>query len=649
MLFDQRYSRLFDDFPEPVFLIDPEGNILEANASFSEQIGLEPGRHFGANVYEQLSSNVHPHYFPDLAELQRCTDEAVRSGSPVSFETVRGKTDCIYSIYPLRYAGESTIRLLVFVNDLTREKKTVRKRRDDLSDLNALSINALNDSIPASIIVIDAHMRLIGWNRFSQSTINGRHGYEMFGINPFERVHPEDRLDIINRAFLNVIMFDVEESANFRMFHKDAPDYRWATLRTRRAVIGGQPCVIAVVTETTELKMAEDEQEHLQEKLQQAQKLEMLGQLAGGMADEFYNILGVISGNAELAIEFGDSNDMVKSNLREILGVTERMTSLVRHLIAFARQEIVEPKIIKLDDAIADIVPLLRRFLDKNIQLSWNPASFSTMVCIDASQLDQIISNLVINARDAIADCGTISIGTGWVQVSQTDATEGHPCLTPGDFIRITVSDTGCGIDSKTLPHIFEPFFSTKDVGKGSGLGLSTIYGILKQNNGYIDCQTRLGRGTTFSIYLPVYHLESMEARKRTRDREDGRSKATILLVEDEPDILKLVKIVLERNGFTVLEARDAETAVRIAGKQQGNIDLLITDVMLPGMNGIELADCLQSEHPGLKILFMSGYAAGTFGDPCMLESGVNFISKPFSIKKFLSAVHAVLSPNIHA
>jgi len=283
---------------------------------------------------------------------------------------------------------------------------------------------------------------------------------------------------------------------------------------------------------------------------------------------------------------------------------------------------------------------MISRLIGENIRVDCRLESGCAGISMDASQLDQIVINLCLNARDAISGCGTITVETGTVHVDPADCKSGHSCRIPGDFVRLSVADTGHGIKKEHLPHIFEPFFTTKEVGKGTGIGLSTIYGIVKKNGGYIDCATEEGNGTLFSIYFPV------DSDKASHDAAMPlkQPKETILLVEDEPDIRRVIKKILENNEYRVLVASDAEQAMDTVKHHAGQIVLLITDVVLPKMNGIKLSNTLRARMPELKTLFMSGYAYDMVGYHRAQDADEDFIQKPFSIRDFMKLVDRLLS-----
>jgi len=419
--------------------------------------------------------------------------------------------------------------------------------------------------------------------------------------------------------------------------------FSFAPIRNDQGVIIG-----AVVTarDVTERNKAAEEREKLQAQLQQAQKMELVGQLAGGIAHDFNNVLAAILGYTELLINQITGSHPFHENLEAIRKSAIRSAQMIHQLLAFARKQLIVPESIELDKSIKSLYPMIRRLIGENIRLTWHPSQKHTTIRIDPSQLDQIVTNLMVNARDAIEGHGIISIRTDTTNVRQADCDNGHACHAPGDYARLSVTDTGSGIDPQILPHIFEPYFTTKEVGKGSGLGLSTVYGIVKQNHGFIDCHSVPGEGSTFNIYLPLRsEARNIEGASEPEAAPARDAKKRVLLVEDEPEILKLIKRILEKSGYHVLESSGIETAIEISGHNLGHIDLLIADVMLPKMNGIELSEKLRRDNPELKVLFMSGYAQETIGVEGMTKPGSSFIQKPFTFNNFINAVNLLLNP----
>jgi PAS domain S-box-containing protein len=375
---------------------------------------------------------------------------------------------------------------------------------------------------------------------------------------------------------------------------------------------------------------------------QQAQKMESVGRLAGGVAHDYNNILSVIIGYSELAMDKVAAEDPLHQDLTEIYTAAIRSRDITRQLLAFARKETIAPKVLDLNATIESMLKILRRLIGEDIDLAWHPGKVSWPVLMDPSQLDQILANLCVNARDAISDVGQMTIETDTATIDKAYCSE-HAGFIPGDFVRLIVSDDGCGMDRDTLDNVFEPFFTTKGAGKGTGLGLSTVYGIVKQNNGFINVYSEPGRGTTFKIYLPRNPGGISKKQPAIDAQVPTGSGETVLVVEDDISILKLIGQTLGRYNYNVLSAQSPSEAIRIAQAHSGEISLLITDVVMPEMNGREVADQLKILCPGIKCLFMSGYTANVIAHRGVLDKGVQFIQKPFSTKGLAAKVRGVL------
>ncbi len=393
-------------------------------------------------------------------------------------------------------------------------------------------------------------------------------------------------------------------------------------------------------------KRSELSEQGTREALMQSQKMELIGQLAGGIAHDFNNMLGVIIGNVEIAMERHSTEEPMLENLKDILNATERSANLTRQLLAFARKEPVMPIVLDLNNLIERSLSMIRRMIGENITVVWMPDSHSSQVKVDPSQVDQILINLCVNARDAIAGIGQITIVTGIKSVDKTNSFTDSSCKIPGEYVSLSVTDNGCGIEKEHLVHIFEPFFTTKAKEKGSGLGLSTVYGIVKQNNGFIEHQSELNKGTTFTIYLPRHRGYGDPDERDNPEPPVKPGKETILIVEDEPEILHLSRRMLEHNGYVVLSAAKPLEAIELASKHNAGIDLLLTDIVMPEMNGSDLAKKLQSSIPGLKTLFMSGYTTDVFSPDNEEYDRIHFIQKPFSFKSLMRTVHGILNPD---
>jgi CheY-like chemotaxis protein len=370
--------------------------------------------------------------------------------------------------------------------------------------------------------------------------------------------------------------------------------------------------------------------------------MESIGRLAGGVAHDYNNALSVIIGFTQLAMEKMDSIDPLRSDLNEVIKAARRATDITRQLLAFARKQTIAPKVLDLNENVVSMLKMLRRLIGEDITLAWLPGAGLWSVKIDSSQIDQILANLCVNARDAIAGVGKITIETKTVTFDTAYCADHHGFI-PGEFVMLAVSDNGCGIDQEILGNIFEPFFTTKSPDKGTGLGLSTVYGIVKQNNGFINVYSEPDTGTTIKIYLPRHEGDAVETQRESTEEIPQGCGETILVVEDDLSILKLARRILDGLGYTVLTAGTPERAIRLAEEHKGEIDLLVTDVIMPEMNGLELVNSLRSFYPELKCVFMSGYTRDVIAHHGILDQGVHFIQKPFSKKDLAKTVRQVL------
>ncbi|MDA8134171.1 MAG: response regulator [Desulfobacteraceae bacterium] len=448
----------------------------------------------------------------------------------------------------------------------------------------------------------------------------------------FESIHPEDRKKIIE--LFPVIWQPPFSPFIFPEYRIIRPDetIRWILARAFPVFdeAGTLQRVAGIAEDITKRKQDEAYKETLQKQLLQAQKMESIGRLAGGVAHDFNNMLGVILGYAELALEQASDNAALHESLREIQRAAGRSADITRQLLAFARKQTIDPRILNLNETVESMLRMLRRLIGEDISLSFVPGEHCFPVKMDPSQIDQILANLCINSRDAIAQAGYITIETSGVAFDSTYC-EDHPGFSPGTFTLLAVSDNGSGMEKETLANVFEPFFTTKTPDKGTGLGLATVYGIVKQNNGFINVYSEPEKGTTFRIYLPSCQKEEISYEKKAEISLESKGKETILLVEDEPSILKMATMMLQRMGYMVLPADSPKRALELAESYSEKIHLLITDVIMPEMNGRTLARQIISLHPDIKCLFMSGYTANVIAHHGVLEKGVYFIQKPFS------------------
>ena len=489
------------------------------------------------------------------------------------------------------------------------------------------SITHLSDSQFAD--VNDAYLGLFGYTR-----------EEVIGQNPSKLgmwANPEDRAKMVDILQERGRMQDFET-----LFHRKSGEIMDALISAEVIELAGQPYILGLTHDITDRKRGEKERKKLEEQLFQAQKMESIGRLAGGVAHDFNNMLGVIIGRAEMALEQDAPTDKLQHNLREILKAGLRSAGLTRQLLAFARKQTAIPKVLDLNDTISGMLKMLRRLIGEDIDLLWIPELDLWKVKIDPSQVDQILANLVVNARDAIPGVGAVTLRTDNVVIDDSNRAE-TPEFIPGEYALLTISDTGEGMSEEVRENIFEPFFTTKEPGKGTGLGLSTVYGIVKQNDGFIYVTSELGKGTTFRIYLPRFEAETAQVPFEEITGKSPTGTETILVVEDDEPILSLSKMILENLGYTVLAVQTPTQAIRLAEEHPGDIHLLITDVVMPKMNGRELSEQVTAIRPDLKCLYMSGYTADVIAHRGILYEGVNFIQKPFGSDDLAAKVRQVL------
>ena len=384
-----------------------------------------------------------------------------------------------------------------------------------------------------------------------------------------------------------------------------------------------------------------------QSQLEHSQKLEAIGQLAGGVAHDFNNMLTAIIGYTDLSLRRVGLENPIRRNLEETKKAAERAASLVRQLLAFSRKQILEPKVLDLNEVVKDMHKMLTRLIGENIQLATRLETELGSVKADPCQVEQIIVNLVVNARDAMPRGGRVTVETANVTLDEQNALK-HVSVKPGEYVMLAVSDTGSGMDQETQARIFEPFFTTKEVGKGTGLGLSTVYGIVKQSGGNIWVYSEQGLGTVFKVYLPrIDDATASTIANQSQETNTPRGTETILLVEDEEVVRGLTRKILMQAGYNVLDAKGGDEAIRLCSLHVGPIDLLLTDVVMPEVSGKEVADRLLELRPSIRVLYMSGYTDEAIVQHGVLDANVKFIQKPFTWAGLTRKVREVLNRNL--
>ena len=623
---ERRYRRLFESAMDGILILDAEtGKVVDVNPFLLALLGYSYDAMFGKHLWELGA-------FKDVA------------ASKEAFDTLQANQYIRYEDLPLLTLAGHRIAV-EFVSNvyLVDGKKVIqcnirdisaRKRAEKVLADSEAKTRSILDHIGIGVALISPGMEIVELNQRMREWFPAiETGQQSLCLRFFN--------DPLRNAAGGIC--PTVETMQDGAVHEDtmrAPSA--GIVRTYRIV--SSPIHNASGEITAAIELVEDitERLSLESQFRQAQKLESVGRLAGGVAHDYNNMLSVILGYTELALDKVSASDPVHNDLQEILKAAKRSTEVTRQLLAFARKQTIAPRLIDLNDAVEGILKMLRRLIGEDIELVWLPGTNLWPIMMDSSQLDQIMANLCVNARDAIADVGKITIETGRVTFDKAFCDD-HEEFMPGDFVLLTVSDNGCGMDKEIQDNLFEPFFTTKGVGRGTGLGLSTVYGIIKQNHGFINAYSEPGKGTTFKIYLQCCEGDAVDPQTQSEVKIPVGHSETILIVEDEIGILKLSRIMLEKLGYTVLSASTSGEAMRLAAAHAGEIHLLITDVVMPEMNGGELAERLRSLEPNLNLLFMSGYTSDVIAHFGVLDKGMHFIQKPFTLKDLATRVREAL------
>jgi two-component system, cell cycle sensor histidine kinase and response regulator CckA len=481
----------------------------------------------------------------------------------------------------------------------------------------------ISENAADMIALVDAAGHRL-YNSPAYAKILGYTAEELHNTPSAEQVHPDDR-KLIAEAAQEAFRGDGGRRIEYRMRHKDGT---WRVLESTASPVvnaAGQVEKLVIVNRDITAR------KRLEEQFRQAQKMEAVGQLSGGIAHDFNNLLGVIIGYGEILQEGLPSSHALRHSADEILSAGRRAASLTRQLLAFSRQQVLEPRVLVLNTVVSDMENMLRRLIGENIDLTSNLSPALGAIKADPGQLEQVIMNLAVNARDAMPGGGKLMIETANTEMDESFVKRYPYPVQPGPYVRLTVSDTGCGMDAKTRARIFEPFFTTKEKGQGTGLGLSMVYGVVKQSEGYIDVYSEPGMGTTFKIYLPRIDEAVTPGKAESALSSTLRGSETVLLVEDEGALRALTRNLLETCGYTVLEAKSGTEALDVSQQHSGAIDLLLTDVVMPGISGRLLADQLVQLRPQIRVVYMSGYTGQTVGAHGILDPGSLFLQKPFT------------------
>jgi PAS domain S-box-containing protein len=544
---------------------------------------------------------------------------------------------------PMAFTGEmevlrrSMARMLAELNLRYEDvQKQIRRFRDSEERFRILV-----NTIPDYIWLKDPDGVFLSCNRMFCSLLN-LYPEEIIGRTDYD-FWPEPLADFFKEKDRRVMDTGQVLNNEERVPGQDGEDIVWDTIKAPVFYADGKLMgVMGIARDITARVQAEAEKIKLREQLNQAQKLESVGRLAGGVAHDFNNMLSVIRGNADLAEGEAGLPSRVKEYILEITRAAERSADLTRQLLAFARKEEVSPRLIRLNNALDGMLKMLNRIIGEDIELEWLPGKGVWPVKMDPSQLDHILVNLCVNARDAIKTDGRIAIETRNIKIDEGFC-DTHPGARPGEFVMLAVRDNGEGIPKSVLPNIFDPFFTTKGRGKGTGLGLSTVYGVTRQAGGFITVYSEPGLGSVFHIYLP--RVQDTDNNRPENEKSDAspRGTETVLLVEDEVSILSMIANILEKQGYTVMSTESSVEAVELAASFNGRIDLLLTDVIMPKLNGKDLSAIIRKDRPDLRVIFMSGYTADVIHKSDIERIDGRFIQKPFSNEDLLKTIREIL------
>ena len=632
---------LLNAIPIPVFYKDRNGRYLGFNRAFETFFGETRDGLIGKTVFD-----INP---PELAEIYHARDnELFESGGVQQYESQVENADgvlrdVIFNKALFFDSQKSVSGLIGTILDITEHKHAEQALQEEKDRAQRYL-----DIAGVMFIAINAKGKVILANR-KASEILEYEQEEIIAKNWFDSFLPDSNKDQVRTYFAKLIAGEIEQLEYYEnpVLTKGGKEKHivWHNIILKDDE-GNVVGTLSSGEDITDLKQAEKEKQQLEAQLQQSQKMEAIGLLAGGIAHDFNNLLTTIIGNADFALEQVRENTSLYSEIREIRKAGRRAAALTRQLLAFSRKQLIQPEILNLNDILKDTENMLRRTIGEDIELLrvFEPELWN--VKMDPGQIEQILLNLVVNARDAMPTGGKLTVETSNTELDDVYFQTHGVKSSQGSYVMITVTDTGTGMDKKTRSRIFEPFFTTKERGQGTGLGLSTVYGIVKQNNGHIWAYSEPGKGTTFKVYFPRIKADGASDIEEPLDENRLKGSETILVVEDNETLLKLTKKMLESYGYKVLTAQNGNEAMEIFNGHDGPIHLLLTDVVMPGMSGRELAEQIQSENPKIKVIYMSGYTDNTISKHGVLYDDIEFIEKPFSPKDLGLKVRKVLTLN---
>jgi PAS domain S-box-containing protein len=623
---EERFRALIEHGADAIALLDSDGAVLFVSQSAERLLGVTPSALAGRSAF----ALVHPEDLPRLQAV--LADLLGRPGTPATVELRLRHSDgawrTVEAVFVNRLLEPAVGAVVVNLRDVSERNQAELALRD-----SELKYRSLVEGVRDIIFALSPDGVIASLNPAFE-TITGWPRTEWLG-KPFDQlVQPED-LPLALELFGRVVRGEPRPTAQLHV-RTQRGDYRVAEFAATAQVRDDRLVGI--------LGIARDVTERLQleQQFRQAQKMEAVGRLAGGIAHDFNNILTAITGYVDLLLEDLAAKDPRRQDAEEIRKAADRAAGLTRQLLAFSRQQVLQPRVVDLNALVSELEKMLRRLLGEDVTLATRLVAGLGRVRADPGQLEQVVMNLAVNARDAMPRGGKLTIETADVAFDATSAAEHYPAP-PGAYAMLAVSDTGTGMDPETQAHLFEPFFTTKEKGKGTGLGLATVYGIVKQSGGFIWVYSDLGVGSTFKIYLPRVEAAADSALGAQASVPVARGTETVLLAEDEAPVRAVARQTLERHGYRVLEAPSAEAALDVADRYSGPIHLLLTDVIMPGLSGRDLAVRLATLRPDVRVIYMSGYTDDAITRHGVLEPGFVFVQKPFTPDALARTVRDVL------
>ncbi len=629
-----RYEALFDMAPTGYLTLDEHGYVLDTNRAAETMLGTESGTPSARHKFEEFvvpeDVDNWRHFRQDIfgsAGAHHCDLTLKRDHSRRWIAHVEGSV-----MRP--GTGDGQLCMIDLV-DVTTEQQTARELRESLERYRSIfeSIQDVYAEVSIDGTILEVTPSIAAFSGFTRDEVLGKSLADFY-------VYPEERDALLQRLQQEGSVTDYEV-----VLRNKAGEHVICSFSVKLIVdADGKPVKLAgTMRDVTERKRLQNDREAMANDLRQAQKMEAVGKLAGGVAHDFNNLLMCIMGSVDLCRDEIPEGHPAREWLDNITADSRRSADLVRQLLAFARKQTIVRRVMDVNDEVSQAVTMLQRLIGEDIEVTWRPGEGVWPIEADGSQVDQVLTNLSVNARDAIDGVGEITIATE--NTTFDDAyCEHHPGTVPGDYVVLIFGDNGRGMDRDALEHVFEPFFTTKGNGTGTGMGLATVYGIVKQHEGTIELSGEPGKGTTFRIYFPRARRESVAA-SRAHDAQATipKGEGTVLLVDDQPTVRRTTSMLLRRQGYTVLEAESPHTALRLSSEYTGVIDLLLTDVVMPGMNGRELAEALAEKRPDMKCIFMSGYTADEVARRGIQHGSFEFLSKPFACDVLVRKIHSVL------